>query len=82
MKEHMKANCLKRKKETKIRQVKKKAVDGIPSCEVCLIDFSSTEAHNEHNQGNLLKGIDNKTCFVYQYFVLIVLKLVIKTKYW
>ena len=50
----MKANCLKRKKETKIRQVKKKAVDGIPSCEVCLIDFPSTKAHNAHNQGNLL----------------------------
>ena len=64
MKEHMKANCSKkRKKETKIRQTKKKIVDGIPSCEVCLIDFPSTEAHNAHNQGYLLKGIDNKTCF-------------------
>ena len=62
MKEHMKANCLKkRKKYTKQKQTKQKTVDGIPSCEVCLIDFPSSEAHNAHNQGNLLKGIDNKT---------------------
>ena len=67
MKEHMKANCLKkRKKHTKKKQTKLKTVDGIPSCEVCLIDFLSTEAHNAHNQGNFLMGIDNKICIVHR----------------